>query len=158
VSRDFQPSGFFVKTSVLGPWLRGWSLLEYKFKFTKIYKFFLNACCVIDTACTKNFLSNFKKWNSYTTQQWHAKKFKMHAVSMTPHAWCMSCHWYHMQNACGVVDTACTCACGVIDTACTLHAVSMIPQARCIRCHWHRMQNMTPHARSTNDSNGPGSL
>jgi hypothetical protein len=39
-----------------------------------------------------------------------------------------------------------------------MHVVSMTPHVRCMRCHWHRMQNETPHARSTNDSFGPGSL
>jgi hypothetical protein len=32
----------------------------------------------------------------------------MHAVSLTPHARYMRCHWYHMHGACGVIDTACT--------------------------------------------------
>jgi hypothetical protein len=39
-----------------------------------------------------------------------------------------------------------------------MHAVSMPPHARCMWCHWHRIKNMTPHARLTNDSNGPGSF
>jgi hypothetical protein len=34
-----------------------------------------------------------------------------------------------------------------------IHAVSMTPHARCMWYQLHRMQNMTPHARSTNDSN-----
>jgi hypothetical protein len=51
VSRDFRPSVFFIKTSVLGIRLRGKSLCEYKFEFAKIFEF-----------------------------------FKMHAVSLIPHA------------------------------------------------------------------------
>jgi hypothetical protein len=27
-----------------------------------------------------------------------------------------------MHGACGIIDTACTCACGIIDTACTIFA------------------------------------
>jgi hypothetical protein len=81
----------------------------------------------------------------------------------------MHCQWHRMHNACGVIDTACTCACGINDTACTVHAASMTPHARCMRYQWHRMHDacgvidtfmghamsLTPHARSTN---GPGSL
>jgi hypothetical protein len=26
----------------------------------------------------------------------------------------------HKKNACGVIDTACTCACGINETACTI--------------------------------------
>jgi hypothetical protein len=120
VSRDFRPSFFFIKTSVLGSWLRGLSLFEYKFEFAKIFEFFLNACGVIDTACTQIFLNNFEKWKSNAKQRWYAKKCKMYTVSMTPHARCIRCHWYRMNDACSVIDTAYTYACGVIDTACTI--------------------------------------
>jgi hypothetical protein len=34
------------------------------------------------------------------------------------------------KNACGVNETACTCACGINDTACTMHAVSLTPHAK----------------------------
>jgi hypothetical protein len=70
------------------------------------------------------------------------KKFKMHAVSITPYERCMQCHWHRMHDACGVIDTACTCACGVNDTTCTVHAVSLIPHAWCMRCHWYRMHGV----------------
>jgi hypothetical protein len=84
-----------------------------------------------------------------------------------------------MHGACGVIDTSCTVhavSCGIIDTACTEHAVSLIPHAqkifRTTSKSENHMQNsdgvhkklkmhgvsMTLHARSTNDSNGPGSL
>jgi hypothetical protein len=71
-------------------------------------------------------------------------------VSLTPHAHInfqtASKSENHMQNRDGMQKKF------------KMHAVSMTPRARCIWCHRHRMQNMTPHARSTNDSNGPGSL
>jgi hypothetical protein len=76
------------------------------------------ACGVIDTACTNKFLNNFEQWKSYAKQRWYAKKLKMHALSIRPHARCMRCHWHRMHDACGVIDTACTCACGVNDTTC----------------------------------------
>jgi hypothetical protein len=67
----------------------------------------------------------------------------MHAVSLTPHALknfrTTSKSENHMQNSVGMQKIK--NACGVNDSACTVHAVPL-----------------TPHARSTNDSNGPGSL
>jgi hypothetical protein len=43
----------------------------------------------------------------------------MLAVSVTPHAPCMRCHWYRMQGACGIIDTACT-----------VHAMSLTAHAK----------------------------
>jgi hypothetical protein len=68
---------------------------------------------------------------------------KMHALLLTPHAQqnfrTTSKSENRVQN--GDAMKKIKNACGVIDTACTVHVVSL-----------------TPHARSTNDSNGPGSL
>jgi hypothetical protein len=58
---------------------------------------------------------------------------------MTPHAPCMQCQWHCMHRACGINDTACTCACSVNDTACTGHAVSMTPHAPYMWYQWHRI-------------------
>jgi hypothetical protein len=78
----------------------------------------------------------------------------MHAVSLAPHAQkhflTTSKSENHMQNSDGMQSKLKmhevsmkphADACGVIDTACTMHAMSM-----------------TTHARSTSDSNSPGSL
>jgi hypothetical protein len=50
------------------------------------------ACSVIDTACMVRVMSLtphaqkfFRK--SYVKQRWYAKKLKMHALSMAPHAY-----------------------------------------------------------------------
>jgi hypothetical protein len=37
VSRDLQPSVVFIQTFILGPWLRGWNLFEYKFQCFKMH-------------------------------------------------------------------------------------------------------------------------
>jgi hypothetical protein len=134
-----------------------WALFEYKLQFAKKFEFFKihavsltpharcmrclwhrmhrcmrchwhrmhSSCGVIDTACSIKFSNTFEKWKSYAKRRGYAKKLKLDAVLMTPHA---------------------------------LHAGSMTPHVRCMRCHWQHMQNMTPQARSTNHSNGPGAF
>jgi hypothetical protein len=62
----------------------------------------------------------------------------MHAVSLTPHARCIWCHWHRMHGACGVIDAACTVHAVSLTPHTHVHAVSLIPHAPCMRC-WHRM-------------------
>jgi hypothetical protein len=72
---------------------------------------------------------------------------------------CMRCHGYRMHDACGVKDIACTKKNLRTTSKSENHMQnSNDMQKNDTACHWHRMQNMTPHARLTNDSNGPGSL
>jgi hypothetical protein len=63
----------------------------------------------------------------------------MHAVSLTPHARCMRCHWYRMHGACGVIDTACTVHAVSLTPHAHVYAESLIPHAWCMRYPWHRM-------------------
>jgi hypothetical protein len=128
VSWDFRPSVFFIKTSVLVSWLKGWSLLEYKFEFAKIFKFFKMHAV------------------SLTPHRMHDAY-----VSLILHARCMQCHFekfeylrefkfiFKIKCKTMMVYKKIKNACGVIDTECTVHAVSLILHARCMQCHWHRM-------------------
>jgi hypothetical protein len=60
-----------------------------------------------------------QKVKKHRWQLCYAKKLKMHAVSMTPHARCMRWHWCQMNDAFGVIDTTWT-----------VHAVSLTPHAK----------------------------
>jgi hypothetical protein len=52
-------------------------LLSRKEPCSRRYSNFVNACGIIDTACTNKFSNNFEKLKSHA---------RVHAVSMTPHA------------------------------------------------------------------------
>jgi hypothetical protein len=71
--------------------------------------------------------------------------FKMHAVSLIPHAWCMQCHWYRMH---GVIDTACT---KIFSNNLKSCAKQGCYEKKCMRCQWHRMHDvssvLTPHTK-----------
>jgi hypothetical protein len=86
VQRDFQPSVFSLKHP-------SWGLLEYKFKFAKIFEFFK-----MHAVSMTNFKQLRKVKIIYKTAM-VCKKLKMHEVSMTPHARCMLCHWHRMHDA-----------------------------------------------------------
>jgi hypothetical protein len=96
------------------------------------------ACGVIDTTCMvyavsltphaqQIFRTTLKSENHLQNSVGLQKKLKRHAVSMTPHAWYMRCHWYRMNDAWGVIGTACTVHVVSLtlhakyDTACTIN-------------------------------------
>jgi hypothetical protein len=58
----------------------------------------------------------------------------MHAVSLTPHARCMQCHWHRMHDACSVKTvkekSLILCWCDGIQKKLKMHVVSMTPHAK----------------------------
>jgi hypothetical protein len=144
VSRDFRPSVILIKTSILGSWFSNINSNSRK------YSNFLK-CMQCHCHAPKNFSNNFEKWKSYAKQRWYAKKLKMHAVSLTPHA---------------KYDTACTIderfeppwqpLKGIsIKKTIYVHRIVLprhskkytnlkgLPNKKfsCVRCHWHRMHD-----------------
>jgi hypothetical protein len=105
------------------------------------------ACGVIDTECTIKFSNNFEKWKSYAKRRRYAKKLKMHAVSLTPHAKydtaCTIDDWFERpwQPLKGIS----TKNIYVPEYPTTKKYLNLkgLPNTKfsCMRCHWHRMHD-----------------
>jgi hypothetical protein len=110
---------FLIKTSVLGPWLRGYSFLHINSNLRSKSKFSICMRChwhqmhgsrLCHWICMHNKRSNNFKSENHLQNGNAIKKIKMHGVSMTPHA---LHHLHHMHSAWRVNDSTCT-----IDDAC----------------------------------------
>jgi hypothetical protein len=94
----FSTLGFFHQNILPGPLIKGIKPFRIKIRIREDIQILQNACGVIDTACTQNFLTTSKSEN-------------------------------HMQNSYGMQKKMKN-ACGVNGTACTVHGVSMTSHAR----------------------------
>jgi hypothetical protein len=65
----------------------------------------------------------------------------MHAVSLTPHARCMSCHWHRMQNKIFEQLQKVKIICKT--------AMQCQKNWKCMRCQWHRKLWHRMHNRRT---------
>jgi hypothetical protein len=148
VSRDFRPSVFSLKQYSLGPWFTGYSLFEFCFVFAEIWSIFeRKSFCLVDLLTSIFFsvgVGQFGKINVLIAILFKSsraprivRRCTMHAVSMTPHASCMRCHWARMhffaEHRRFAYDFS------KLFENFTVHAVSITPHAPCIRCQWHRM-------------------